>query len=53
MNVAAGLGALADNGGPTDTHLPGPGSLLIDAGDLAGCTDETEAAAALLTKLQT
>jgi hypothetical protein len=40
MNVAAGLGALANNGGPTDTHLPDPGSPLVDAGDPAGCTDE-------------
>jgi hypothetical protein len=40
-NVAAGLGTLADNGGPTDTHLPDPGSPLIDAGDPAGCTDQT------------
>lgn len=27
------LAALADNGGPTQTHLPLPGSPLIDAGD--------------------
>jgi large repetitive protein len=31
------LGALADNGGPTLTHLPQPGSLAIDAGTGAGC----------------
>jgi predicted outer membrane repeat protein len=41
MNVAASLGTLANNGGPTDTHLPAPGSPLIDAGDPAGCTDQT------------
>jgi predicted outer membrane repeat protein len=29
------LGPLADNGGPTLTHLPMPGSPVIDAGDLA------------------
>lgn len=27
------LGPLQDNGGPTDTHLPMPGSPAIDAGD--------------------
>lgn len=27
------LGPLADNGGPTQTHLPQPGSPVIDAGD--------------------
>ena len=31
----AKLGALADNGGPTKTHLPQAGSPLIDAGDPA------------------
>jgi hypothetical protein len=41
INVAAGLGTLADNGGPTDTRLPDPESPLIDAGDPAGCTDQT------------
>jgi hypothetical protein len=34
--VLAGLGALADNGGPTRTHLPSPGSLLVDHGDCPG-----------------
>lgn len=29
-NVDAGLGPLLDNGGPTQTHAPQPGSLLID-----------------------
>ncbi|HMJ09442.1 MAG TPA: choice-of-anchor Q domain-containing protein [Pyrinomonadaceae bacterium] len=29
--VDAGLGALAPNGGPTQTHLPGAGSLVINA----------------------
>ncbi len=33
--VLAGLGLLADNGGPTDTHLPSPGSLLVDRGECA------------------
>jgi Ca2+-binding RTX toxin-like protein len=32
--LAVGLGPLASNGGPTQTHLPQPGSLLID-GDQA------------------
>lgn len=31
------LGPLADNGGPTLTHLPGQGSPAIDAGDNAFC----------------
>jgi len=31
------LGALADNGGPTFTHLPQPGSPAIDHAPLAGC----------------
>ncbi len=31
------LAALADNGGPTDTHLPLPGSPLIDGGDPVAC----------------
>jgi len=35
--LALGLGALADNGGPTRTHLPNAGSILIDRGDAAGC----------------
>ena len=33
LNVDALLGPLADNGGPTQTYLPLPGSPLIDAGD--------------------
>ncbi len=33
------LGALADNGGPTHTHALQSGSLAIDAGNPAGCTD--------------
>jgi hypothetical protein len=37
-DVAAGLAALADNGGPTGTHRLQPGSAAIDAGDLA-CRD--------------
>ncbi len=32
-NVAANLGALANNGGPTDTHAPNTGSAAINAGD--------------------
>jgi hypothetical protein len=32
------LGALADNGGPTPTHLPSAGSALIDAGWRYVCT---------------
>ena len=31
--VDPGLGALTDNGGPTETHLPQAGSAVIDAGD--------------------
>ena len=34
------LGALADNGGPTMTHLPGDGSPLIDAGQSALAFDQ-------------
>jgi CSLREA domain-containing protein len=37
-NVDPGLTPLADNGGPTWTHLPGPGSLLVDAGSADGAT---------------
>jgi CSLREA domain-containing protein len=33
------LGPLADNGGPTLTALPQPGSPAIDAGTPGGCTD--------------
>ncbi len=35
-----GLGALADNGGPTQTRLPQPGSPLIDAIPSASCQDD-------------
>ncbi len=35
---------LADNGGPTPTHLPVFGSPLIDAADPTGCRDSTGAA---------
>jgi hypothetical protein len=31
------LGPLADNGGPTRTHLPGPGSPAIDGGVASNC----------------
>lgn len=34
-----GLGPLASNGGSTRTHLPQPGSQVIDAGNPSGCTD--------------
>jgi CSLREA domain-containing protein len=34
------LNALADNGGPTLTELPQPGSPAIDAGTPGGCTDQ-------------
>ncbi len=40
--VASGdpkLGALANNGGPTQTHAPASDSPLLDAGDTAGCKD--------------
>lgn len=33
-----GLGPLADDGGPTPTHLPQPGSLLANAAAIASCT---------------
>jgi hypothetical protein len=35
MNVAVVLGPLANNGGPTLTHVPRPGSPAVNAGDLA------------------
>ena len=41
-----GLGPLANNGGPTQTHALLPGSPAIDAGNPGGCRDE---AGALLT----
>ncbi len=34
---ATGLGGLADNGGPTKTHRPLPGSPLIDSGPATAC----------------
>ena len=37
QNVALPLGALADNGGPTLTHMPQPGNPAIDAIPLANC----------------
>ncbi|MCC6763974.1 MAG: hypothetical protein IT293_04850, partial [Deltaproteobacteria bacterium] len=40
------LAALADNGGPTATHVPQAGSAAIDGGNPAGCTDENGAALA-------
>jgi len=36
------LGSLADNGGPTLTHHPGPGSAAIDMGDDSDCTAEDQ-----------
>src|SRR5690606_9614127 len=36
----ADLGALADNGGPTETMLPEPGSPLLDAIPAAACPDD-------------
>jgi CSLREA domain-containing protein len=36
IGVQPGLGPLADNGGPTRTHLPLPGSPAIDAWKVAG-----------------
>jgi hypothetical protein len=33
----AGLGSLADNGGPTETHALAPGSPAIDAADTGTC----------------
>jgi hypothetical protein len=48
--ASAGLGALADNGGTTQTHALLSGSMAIDAGDPSGCTD---ASAVLLTTDQT
>ncbi|MEX2255381.1 MAG: choice-of-anchor Q domain-containing protein, partial [Acidimicrobiia bacterium] len=41
-----GLGALADNGGPTLTMLPGPASPLIDAIPAGACQDDGAAGVA-------
>jgi hypothetical protein len=38
-DVSGELGALANNGGPTQTHLPNSGSPVIDTGNPAGCID--------------
>jgi len=38
QNTDAMLGPLQDNGGPTETHLPGAGSALIDAIPAPDCT---------------
>jgi hypothetical protein len=38
LTGAPGLGPLADNGGPTPTHLPGEGSPLVDAGGVSCLT---------------
>ncbi len=40
LDVAPNLGPLQDNGGPTWTHALLAGSLALDAGNPAGCTDE-------------
>lgn len=37
VNVGAGLGPLADNGGPTRTYKPGLSSPAVDGGNPAGC----------------
>jgi hypothetical protein len=37
VHADARLGPLQDNGGPTMTMEPGPGSAAIDAGDAAAC----------------
>lgn len=37
VDTPAQLGPLQDNGGPTPTHAPLPGSPLLDAGDPAQC----------------
>ncbi len=39
-NVAAKLGTLANNGGPTATHAPQADSPSVDAGDPVGCLDD-------------
>jgi len=40
--LAAGLGNLVNNGGPTRTHALLAGSVAIDAGNPMGCTDEAD-----------
>jgi len=42
IGVAANLGPLADNGGPTLTHVPFVGSPALDAGNPAGCTADDD-----------
>jgi hypothetical protein len=39
FDVDPGLGLLQNNGGPTFTHLPDPGSPAINTGNPSGCTD--------------
>lgn len=41
-NTSPLLGALANNGGPTQTLEPNTGSPAIDAGDPTGCKDESD-----------
>jgi hypothetical protein len=43
VSGAPALGDLADNGGPTKTSVPGPGSPAIGAGNPSGCTDRNDA----------
>lgn len=47
--VLAGLATLADNGGPTDTHAPSPGSLLVDHGSCAGALADQRGFGSLAT----
>jgi predicted outer membrane repeat protein len=42
--VDPGLGALTNNGGPTQTQLPQPGSPLLDTIPVAHCSDDGAAA---------
>lgn len=39
VNQAPGLGPLADNGGPTNTHMPVAASPAIDGGSAAACAE--------------
>ena len=40
LNIEPAIGPFQDNGGPTFTHALLPGSLAINAGNPAGCTDQ-------------
>ncbi len=46
QNVDVKLGPLAANGGPTDTHMPLPGSPAIEGGDNAACPASDQRGAA-------